>query len=556
MRPQGVCAGALLAARLAATLVAAGCSGGGGADPGRAAAAGPADWREDPRLVALLAPCAPLGHFDGDTSDLTAVLVEKLSTGELSVTRHVREELARGGEEVIEELERAVRRSYTSGGDIPRLRNAVGVLGMLDDARARPILARCLEHPHEDVRAKAARGLVKHATAADYDALASLLAISGPGVRATLTQAMQTADPERLLRDFVRWVAAEQNQDLWPHVARILAGTAGPQAIEGISSLAADVQRVEVRPFLVAALARAGAAGALDDLRELLRSEEPQRRTWALEACELAGSPLEAVPILRDDPSDVLRAMAAGLLDGAADVAAARAALRAGLDDPADDVRRACLTVLLRHGDPAAADLALAMLTRGRREMQIALLALREGWDANPDLAARAFDVLARLQSECAAQPLDERQSIVQALGTLPLRAGAEFLLELARAEGGAIHKMSAHRWIVRQAGNTAPGRAVLSEAWWSEEDSHRRLDLLEGAVFGDDDPTRDFLIAVVQAERTSPWELLFAADRLARLGPAHTVAPLLKRVALRVEQGDVRRAMNCLLWRWYGRPQ
>ncbi len=48
------------------------------------------------------------------------------------------------------------------------------------------------------------------------------------------------------------------------------------------------------------------------------------------------------------------------------------------------------------------------------------------------------------------------------------------------------------------------------------------------------------------------PHELLFAAERLVRIGPTATVAPVLKRVTLRVEHSEVRRALQCLLWQAY----
>ena len=53
--------------------------------------------------------------------------------------------------------------------------------------------------------------------------------------------------------------------------------------------------------------------------------------------------------------------------------------------------------------------------------------------------------------------------------------------------------------------------------------------------------------------EDVTPYEILVAADYLVRLGPASEVAPILKRVALRLEHPEVRPALQCLLWRFYG---
>jgi hypothetical protein len=66
------------------------------------------------------------------------------------------------------------------------------------------------------------------------------------------------------------------------------------------------------------------------------------------------------------------------------------------------------------------------------------------------------------------------------------------------------------------------------------------------------DDAARAALRAAIEAPDVAPYELLFAAERLANLGPASEVAPLLKRLTLRVRQDDVRLALQCLLWRWY----
>jgi hypothetical protein len=114
---------------------------------------------------------------------------------------------------------------------------------------------------------------------------------------------------------------------------------------------------------------------------------------------------------------------------------------------------------------------------------------------------------------------------------------------------------MSAYRWFSIQASNTGPlGRAVLFERWRSEPDLERRLDLLWAATVSDDELTATTLREVLQGERSAPHERLFAAERLAQNGPASEVAPLIKRATLRESDPVFRPAMNCLLWRWYGR--
>ena len=48
------------------------------------------------------------------------------------------------------------------------------------------------------------------------------------------------------------------------------------------------------------------------------------------------------------------------------------------------------------------------------------------------------------------------------------------------------------------------------------------------------------------------PYEALFAGERLARNGPVQIVAPVLKRVSLRITRSRVRAAFDAMLWRWF----
>ena len=78
-----------------------------------------------------------------------------------------------------------------------------------------------------------------------------------------------------------------------------------------------------------------------------------------------------------------------------------------------------------------------------------------------------------------------------------------------------------------------------------------RRIDLIWAASSQRTDASRTFLIDFLESD-PDPYEMLFAGDRLAQMGPAATVAPILKRVALRIEHGRIRAAFDSLLWRWY----
>ena len=107
------------------------------------------------------------------------------------------------------------------------------------------------------------------------------------------------------------------------------------------------------------------------------------------------------------------------------------------------------------------------------------------------------------------------------------------------------------------QIGNIGePSHELLLELLRTEDDVARRLDYLEGISMRGGDQAREILLEYVDGERATPYEVLYAAERLVRIGPARLVAPALKRATLRVEQEDVRGALQCLLWASYPGPQ
>ena len=63
-------------------------------------------------------------------------------------------------------------------------------------------------------------------------------------------------------------------------------------------------------------------------------------------------------------------------------------------------------------------------------------------------------------------------------------------------------------------------------------------------------------MLEVLEDPATGPYELVFAAERASILGRVEQVAPVLKRVALRVTQPDVRTALQSFLWANYPGPR
>jgi len=129
----------------------------------------------------------------------------------------------------------------------------------------------------------------------------------------------------------------------------------------------------------------------------------------------------------------------------------------------------------------------------------------------------------------------------------------AQYLREVALENPGKLGSRRTHQMLMVPASNSGEsGRAWLYEQLEGEADVLKRIDLLWASTCFRTDATRERLFEFLTRENVSPYEVLFAADQLARLGPAQDVAPLLKRICYRIMQDDVRRGMRCLLWKWY----
>jgi HEAT repeat protein len=112
---------------------------------------------------------------------------------------------------------------------------------------------------------------------------------------------------------------------------------------------------------------------------------------------------------------------------------------------------------------------------------------------------------------------------------------------------------LRAHEWFVLQASNSGvAGQPFLIEELASETDALRRLDLLWAIGAPGNDAAREALIEFLERDDVEPLEKLFAAQQLVRMGPAGEIAPRLKQLALRIEDPVARRALQCLLWKWY----
>jgi hypothetical protein len=228
--------------------------------------------------------------------------------------------------------------------------------------------------------------------------------------------------------------------------------------------------------------------------------------------------------------------------------------LQASLDDASPQVRLETLRVLVHAGDPTATDRALSYLGGAVDRLQDALNVMRTLLPDDPELARRAWEILQARHAREDHRRVQDRTATLKAMGVVPLEEATVFLLEQAEAaRGETIEGLRGFRWLLLQASNTGPaGRRLLRSRLASIEDPLERLDVIWAMGTGRDDDAREALLEVTDGAAKSPYEVLFAADLLTRLGTTALLAPRLKRVAYAMEDRDVRRGLNCLLWRNY----
>ncbi len=531
-----------------------------------AATVAPQSVCDDERVRYLTAPGPRTEAFLRDTSDVLPGLVAQLAYGQVDPLTYGIQQIAALGDEALPELSRFVDAQMRDANGGTRLQNAFGAASLMSAPGAHALLARGLEHPAEAVRTAALRGLVRHPDPADFDRLAALMPLTSNDSKALLADALRACDPARAEDQFADWYEARQHSPIWLSVVRALAQSTRPALLARIPALL-TVASPEEALYLRAALAKHGDASALAALRETLRDTNVTARTVALQALDRAGLADELLTTANSDPDAGLRAQALSALSVSGGSDAVGAALRRALSDGDRRVRQVALQALLSRGDPEAQEQALALLKGERPALEDGVHALEDVWKKDEKLARRGLEILLGLRHGEIVPLRVEPRVVDRALAVVPLREAAEELYTRAsepgdigldgKVTGGqSIAGISRHQWYTQQIGNTgAVGATLLREHWKTEPDALRRLDLIASAIYAQDDTAREFLISVLDDERTSPCEGLYVAERLCRLGPPARVAPLLKRYALRIDDRRVRPALNSLLWRWFA-PQ
>ena len=512
---------------------------------------------QDARIAYLLSPGTRHEHYDVDASDTLGILTETLERGHRDPLRRAREELAARGEEGLAIARRTIDAHFESPDGGSHLRNALEIVQRSNALGARELCLRLLRHRDVGLAALAAAALEKHGQPQDYEILMACFDAADPEFKLRFLMAAARLAPERAQRQILDWIDRGELDGIWDECGSLLAVATAPDVV-GRLSPHWPAMPPRFKALLAAPCARAGDSEALAFLRDESHSAEQWRAESAVTALQLAGMHVELDEVARRGrvPSARLRALNALAAPGVVERHAE--AFRANLNSSDDGLSNAALAVLVRLRDPSSIARALALVTGQDNEgLRIAMSALREPMREDPALARRVLAALDERRAPESGMGIAEQMRTLQAIGQVPLEEAARKLVERARTASGEVSGMSARRWLFQQASNAGPaGQLVLAEQLERSDDELERLDLIEAISAWGGPVGLEVLARFVESERARPYEILLASERLVRLGTVEQVAPMLKRVTLRVTQPDVRVALQALLWLNYPGPR
>ncbi len=509
--------------------------------------------RADPRLAHLLAPCAKWDHYDVDTADVGPILVEMLLRGDRDALRRGRDELAARGADGIALVSRVVDRFLQDGDGFAPLRNAVDVCQRSDSPAARAVLLRLLNGSFEGVAVQAVQALGKHGEPEDLDAVLGVFERAGLENKMKVALAMHEIDPVRVSLLYLDWIENGFASSHWDLMCQAIANSHDAVVAWRARELREKVPE-RFHAHLSAPAARAGDPDALQFLREQLRAPETWRRELAISAFVAAGRPDELADTALNDPNGEVRMRAIAALNPSSP--AAREVLRAGALSPDMQIASTCLGILIRQGDDLAIDRTLQMLVDGAPEnLGVAMSALEPAF-VDRNVSERALELLSR-RAKLEGAPLAERVTVLESIARIPLDESARLLRDQASRETGELKGLPARRWLLRLVGNLGECGQRLAAAELKDcTDPALRLDLLEAISLRATKFAHDEMLRLAEGGDLSALELLFVADRLTLLASVEDSVGLLKRATLRIEDAQVRRAMQCLMWRCFPGPR
>lgn len=517
----------------------------------------PYDIRSDPRVVEIPLDCYTKGPYMRDTADAIAILIDKLANGDSEVLARATEELGAMGERSVPALERLVAAQLRDPTQILQMQNTVRSLALNPSDAATELLLVVLSHQEAALRQQALGVLAGRTIAAEhFDLLSDAAMWEGGGGQSSALAALWAADPVRAAHQMLDWLLDGKVPANAARIGPLLAVAEDESVLQRLAA-SAELIPAPYAPYTDMALYVIDDAGAIDRTMERLVDVDPDVRAAVLNAAKTTGQ----VELLRwglsDDLLVELRATAAmflvDVLDGASGDAAANALVDA-LDDPAAMVNRTALDALVRRRHPVAVDRALALLEGDRVALESILPALHQAMHTDQELSDRARTVLERRLAQSEGLETTSDVVLLQALALCTGAETARAVLAIADATPAEmqIETIRAHRYIAIQLANTGvAGRREVVARLAAEGDQARRIDLLWTIGAHRDDLAREALADIVEDESIDPWERVFAAHLLTKVGPTAVVAPLLKAAARRLD-GEPRRALDCLLHRWY----
>ena len=509
-------------------------------------------YLEDDRVGPLVYDC-PFGRaFAEPTVDMIEVLVSKLEMGTRGPLMAAKQELAQIGAPAIPAMRSLFDRAYQSPWKHGVVENVLAACTLMDEPLGLDMLRYALGHPQESVRQSALRGLGLHGTPGDYDLVQGWLPmVQSPQLRAFYASCMGSLDPERLGADLALWIMGDLQQDLYPHVMGAVLKVRDPETAQKLKELAADRDDIWTS-MLYGPAAVLGDQEALDAIHRDLQSEEPILRQYAIQTLGSIGFGLDAA-LLFNDPHTGIRAVVAQVLVDAEPSEEVDAWLRDGIVDQDERVRELCLGALAGRKDELAVAHSLALLEGNPVDRALGIRSLRDALKGDPALADEAVARLLPL-IEVASSDGTVPVELLQTLSQVPARSAALHLMDLAVGTTGFIKGLDSFRWLAGQVWNTGPvGHALLRDQLLIEEDPFRRLSLIEFVWQDHSDIARDLLLEMLEEDHRHPFERLYIADRCTRLGPASRVASVIKRVYMELTHNQVRPALQCMLWIWYG---
>ncbi|MFT4710264.1 MAG: HEAT repeat protein [Bacteroidia bacterium] len=508
----------------------------------------------DKRLKVLRSDCVKNYHYDRDTGDVVGILMDKLQNGGTDQLHRAKEELSSLSGIALPSVESLLKRNFDSEAGFSIIQNTIEILGSMESDGAHDPLMKCLDHARDSVRSTALRSLSEGAARPqDFDRLLSHVPIERESPRQLAAIALYTADPLRAAHEYLDWFENGVFTDLWPYVISKVIERREPEIVARCQQLY-PTMLPNIALWLAASAAAGGDEAAWDTINVYLKSDLIDQRTPALTALIGVGLMDEVRPFINSDADGTIRSLACqAALNMVPKPAWVDEEIASLLDDPSLQVRNMALSYLVSIGNASAQDIVISLLQGPRGQIQDAVLVLVPSIGKQTEFAKRCLETLLAVDNKNSHLELRERTSTLQAIGQLPLAGAAAYLRKVSlERPDEKIQGLPAHRFAMIQAANSGlSGRSYLMEAIKTEEDPVKRLDLIWSIASDRDELSRSFLIEHVQSA-IGPNELLFSADRLARIGPTSRVAPVLKRVTLRCSDQVVRPALQCLLWKWY----